>query len=116
MTRTVLLVDDDPLVRLVMSDMLDELGFSVTEVGSPAEAITTLGQAGAPDLLITDILMPEMDGWTFAEQVRTSYPELPIVYITGYSAETDRPVNRARVVRKPFTTRTLAKAVGDLLL
>ena len=115
-SRNALLVDDDALVRGVLADMLAELGFQVTEAGTPDDALSMVGRLRGLDLLITDILMPGMDGWTLAEQVRVTHPDLPIMYITGYSADADRPVERARVVRKPFTQRSLVDALTDLLL
>ena len=116
MNRAVLLVDDDSLVRMVLSDMLIDLGFDVREAGSPAEGFVTLEQAGKLDLLITDIFMPDMDGWTFAEQVRANHPDLPVIYITGYSSEADRPVNRARVLRKPFDQSAFVRVLTELLI
>jgi len=116
MIRTALLVDDDPSIRMVLSEMLFDLEFKVTEVCDPLEALVALQERGKPTLLVTDIIMPGMDGWTFGELVRAQYPGLPIVYITGYSEESDRPVSRARVVRKPFTEKALARAVAELVL
>jgi two-component system cell cycle sensor histidine kinase/response regulator CckA len=116
MNRAVLLVDDDSLVRLVLSDMLTGLGFDVTEAANPAEGFVALEQAGEWDVLVTDILMPGMDGWTFAERVRANFPDLPVLYITGYSEEAERPVTRSRVIRKPFSEKTFVRALTDLLL
>jgi CheY-like chemotaxis protein len=60
---------------------------------------------------ITDILMPGMDGWTFAERMRANRPDLPVQYLTGYSSEADRPVEGARVVRKPFTESVFVRVL-----
>jgi CheY-like chemotaxis protein len=64
--------------------------------------------------MVTDVRMPRMDGWTLAEQARELRPDLPVVYITGYSDEL-RPVQGATVLAKPFRPANLLAAAGRLL-
>lgn len=81
--RRVLVVDDEPVVREVMVEILGELNQDVVAVGSAAEALDAV--ASAPfDLLITDLAMPEMDGLTLASAVRARAPGIQVMLATGY--------------------------------
>jgi two-component system cell cycle sensor histidine kinase/response regulator CckA len=111
----VLLVDDDANVRLVVEDILDELGFVVIAVESGEEGLSRLPGLSRLDLLVTDVLMPSMDGWTFAERVRAAHPNLPVLYITGYFGDGARPVEGGRVINKPFAAKDLAAQVADVV-
>jgi DNA-binding NtrC family response regulator len=110
-------VDDEASLRLVTKRLLAQRGFDVIEAGSAAEAESVIEQhAGEIDALLMDILLP--DGWgnTLAQRLRTTHPEMAVVYTTGY-AESD-PVlaaalaDAAYVIRKPYTGEGLA----DMLL
>ncbi len=113
--RTVLLVDDDALVRLALAEALGDLGFEVIEAQSAADALDYLPGLHDLDVLITDILMPGLDGWTLSEKVRESRPDLPVVYITGFFGDNARPVPGAQLIHKPFTVRAIARVLGGLL-
>jgi CheY-like chemotaxis protein len=114
--RTALLVDDDPNVRWTVAMILDELGFAVTQTDGPHEALAVVGNGDVFDILVTDVVMPGMDGWTLAEQIRAKCPALPVVYVTGFSTDTTRPVEHSRILWKPFTEKTIARALTELLL
>src|SRR3954453_13842761 len=109
--RTALLVDDDPNVRWTVAMILDELGFAVTEMDGPHDALEVVENGDAFDVLVTDVVMPGMDGWTLAERIRAKRPALPVVYVTGYSPDPTRPVEHSRILWKPFTEKSIARAL-----
>ena len=113
--RRALLVDDDPLVRMVVAGILDTLGFEVIEAEDGKEALAALSAERGIDVLVTDVLMPRLDGWTLAEQARLAHPELPVIYVTGYYHENARPVPGGSVIRKPFRITKFAEVLGELL-
>lgn len=113
--RRVLIVDDEPLIRLLVADDIEEAGGSTVEAGDGAEAVALLEQGLDVDALITDIRMPRMDGWTLAERARALRPDLPVLYVTGYSDVIPRPVPSARVLSKPFGTRAVSAALTDVI-
>lgn len=94
MTKTVLIVDDDKLTREGLATMLRSSGHSVIEAEDGEQALEMIGQR-LPDLLITDIRMPNMDGVTLVEQVRTAdqLKGLPIIVLTN--DDTAQTINRA---------------------
>mgnify|MGYP000144444644 CR=1 FL=1 len=81
----ILLVDDEPLVRRSLSEFLTLEGYSVSTATNGKEALQSL-QTYAPDIVITDIKMPEMDGIEFLRNVKKQYPEMPVILITGYGS------------------------------
>ena len=83
--RRILVVDDDPLVGTGTAEMLADLGHSVVEARSGAEAITILEQDRSIELLLTDHSMPGMTGLELATIVRASFPRLPILLASGYA-------------------------------
>jgi len=105
---SVLLVDDDALVRMGTVDMLEDLGHTVTEAGSAAEALTIL-QAGAQvDVVITDQAMPGMRGTELASQLRDKYPALPVVLATGYAELPNGEGPGLPRLSKPFRQEDIA--------
>ena len=117
---SVLLVDDEEIVRLALSRMLRSLGLAVTDAGDPVKA-EQLVQSGevAIDLLLTDIVMPGMNGRELAERLRTARPDLPVVFMSAYVPETAFPDGRlpvrSRFLHKPFSRDDLRAAVEDIL-
>lgn len=81
---TVLLVDDEELVRMSVAEGLRDLGFNVVEAASAAGALEHLRQGLTPDVLVTDHMMPGMTGATLARETRKLLPALPVLMITGY--------------------------------
>jgi CheY-like chemotaxis protein len=114
-SKRILLVDDDSLVRFAVAALLEDLGFQVTEAAAPKEALEVVEKTPEFDVLVTDIVMPGMDGWTFAEHIRVQHPRMPIVYVSGYSTESTRPVEGGQIVWKPFSKRDLAQAIREVL-
>jgi signal transduction histidine kinase/CheY-like chemotaxis protein len=81
---TLLLVDDDALVRMGTSDMLDDLGYAVTEAEDAQEALNLIDQGLKPDIVVTDHIMPGMTGAELALRLRSDHPNIAIMIISGY--------------------------------
>jgi signal transduction histidine kinase len=114
----VLVVDDDLLVSMGTSAMLEDLGHSAIEASSAAEAIELLGSGTEFDLVITDHAMPGMTGAELARLIFSNYPTLPVILASGY-AELPNDHGLAQLLRmtKPFTQEqlhaTVARAVAE---
>lgn len=109
---TILLVDDDPMVREVTAAMLDDLGYGVVEADSGAEALEVLGREARIDLVMADFIMPGMTGTDLCQKVAEQWPDLPVLLVTGYAD--DRilaAVGEDRLVLKPFRNEDLARKV-----
>jgi signal transduction histidine kinase/CheY-like chemotaxis protein len=112
---TILLVDDEELVRTGTCEMLIDLGYKVIDASSAAEALRLLRSGHTPDLMITDYLMPGMNGVELIGHAQQLAPSMEVMLITGYSTIAEGP--GASVVRlaKPFRQADLAQIVADLL-
>lgn len=106
---TVLLVEDDALIRINTAEMLTELGHQVLEAGTACEALTAL-QRGGIDLLVTDLGLPDMNGHELAGKARALLPEIGIVYATGDTSVPD-DIPGAVMLGKPYDEGTLKAAV-----
>ncbi|GAA4003647.1 PAS domain-containing protein [Sphingomonas humi] len=111
---TVLLVDDEDLVRMSTADMLIELGFDVVEATSGDEALKLLDAGQAPDLLVTDHLMPGLSGADLASLARARIPALPVLIVSGY-AEVDGISPDLPRLTKPFRNADLAAQLAEIL-
>ena len=109
-----LLVDDEELVRMSTADMLIDLGFEVLEAGSAEEALQMLNSGTIPTLLITDHLMPGMNGADLAREVRLIVPTLPVLIVSGY-AEVDGVAPDLPHLTKPFRNAELAESISALI-
>lgn len=114
----ILIAEDDLAVRSFVSRALQQKGFEVTAVGDGVQALEAL-QNNAFDLLVTDIVMPGLDGIGLALRVTRDYPDLPVLLMTGYSAEQQRAYDLeeliCKVLIKPFTLKQICDAVEDAL-
>ena len=109
---TVLLVEDDPVVRSFVREALELSGYTVTEAAGPGEA---LEQASATefDLVLTDVVMPEMNGRQLAERVTRLRPAARILFTSGYPRD---PMDaEAAFLQKPYTMDELVRKVHDVL-
>jgi two-component system cell cycle sensor histidine kinase/response regulator CckA len=118
--RTVLLVDDEPEVRGLAGEILRRVGYTLLEAGSGEEALTVVDKHGSPiHLLVTDIMMPGMNGRELAERMRSLRPDLRVLYISGYVRDADTRAallgNQSAFLSKPFTPETLTQKVRELL-
>ena len=111
--RSILLVDDEDLVRTGTAEMLRDLGHDVTEAAGGAEAIRLLGAGLQVDVVITDYLMPQMDGAELVRRIREDRPGLPALVITGYAGgNLDLQLPQ---LAKPFRQVDIASALQKLL-
>ena len=107
---SILLVDDEELVRNGTAEMLRDLGHTVTEAAGGLEALARIDDGLSFDLLVTDYKMPRMNGAELAKRIRALRPRTPILLITGYSGIEDEAPEFTRLT-KPFRQDDLAKAL-----
>lgn len=114
----ILLAEDDDDMRHYLSRALERAGFQVVSVDRGSAALTLI-EAGEPfDLLLTDIVMPEMDGIEVARRAAQRCPHMRVMFITGFSAVSVRAgksLPGARVLSKPFHLRDLVAEVKAVL-
>jgi len=118
--ETVLVVEDEVSLLLLAGGMLNKLGYKVLTAGAPAEAMRLAREySGEIHLLITDVILPEMNGRDLAERIKNTRPETKCLYMSGYTA--DVIVHRGmldegvRFISKPFSIRELAVKVREVL-
>jgi two-component system, cell cycle sensor histidine kinase and response regulator CckA len=117
-TGTILLVEDEDMVRAVAERALTRQGYTVVTAENGEVALETLEEMEKPDLLISDVVMPLMDGPTMARQIRKRYPDLPILFMSGYAEEQLRrsiDIPNVAFLPKPFSVQQLAEAARDVL-
>jgi two-component system, cell cycle sensor histidine kinase and response regulator CckA len=110
---TVLLVEDEPMVRSVAERALTRHGYTVITADSGEDALEVLGRGEPIDLLISDVVMPGMDGPTMVREARQSRPDLKILFISGYAEEQLRKsidIENVAFLPKPFSVTELAEA------
>ena len=112
---TILLVDDEDLVRQATAEMLKEMGHRVVEAGSGAAALSQLGPDAEFDLIITDYLMPGLRGSEVIEEARRLHPNLPALLMTGYANLAKGEAAGIPSLPKPFREADLARHVASLL-
>lgn len=122
--RTVLLVDDEPGIRSLLARALEREGYAVVQAGSAQEALELWqSRAEAPGVLITDLTMPGVSGRELAERMRLRWPELRVLFISGYTSEQDLagsadaggPDEKTQFLSKPFTTPRLMERLRRLV-
>ena len=116
--ETILLVEDDHSVRYVAARSLRRGGYRVIEAPTAEEALRTMESEPRVDLLITDIVMPGMNGQELVESLRSQHPSLAILYISGYTPEEIGRrafVESKRLLRKPFTPDQLIREAQQAL-
>ena len=115
---TVLLVDDDDALRGFVRRILTSNGYHVIEASDGAEALeVAVAHAGRVHLLLTDIIMPKVNGLVLAERLLRERPDLSVLYMSGY---VERSILMAKhpdsiLLQKPFTPDSLIKAVRQVL-
>src|SRR5438067_5949019 len=112
-TGTVLLVEDEPTVRSVAERALTRHGYQVITADNGEEALDVLARGEPIDLLISDVVMPGMDGPTMVREARKSRPELKILFMSGYAEEQLRKsidIENVNFLPKPFSVTELAEA------
>ncbi len=118
--ETILLVDDEETILLTTCRMLESTGYRVLSTTSPSEAIKIVReQGGQIALLLTDVIMPDLNGPQLVDRILSLRPALPYLYMSGYTAnllqEHGVPESALDNIHKPFTRRTLAEKVRERL-
>jgi two-component system cell cycle sensor histidine kinase/response regulator CckA len=109
--QTVLIVDDQDVVRDVIKLTLEAEGYTVLEASTPNSAIELARTTEGIDLVVTDIVMPEMDAFELVERIERERPGVRILYTSGYTdAAAEGPF-----IQKPFTPQQLVDKVGAVL-
>jgi two-component system cell cycle response regulator CpdR len=112
----ILLAEDDDAMRQYLSRALEKSGYSVVAVDRGTAAVPLI-EAEHFDLLLTDIVMPEMDGIELAQHAATVAPDMRVMFITGFAAVTlkaGKAVPQAKVLSKPFHLRDLVLEVDRI--
>jgi CheY-like chemotaxis protein len=119
---TILLVDDEELLRAGVQEMLEMSGYAVITATNGQEAMACLKQH-AIDLVITDLVMPKMDGVDFVEQLRQTWPDVPVIVVSGstrnimqrYGIESIQVPGADASLSKPFKGVDLMSQIKELL-
>jgi CheY-like chemotaxis protein len=119
-SETVLLAEDEPVVRRLVREILERSGYRVLEAASGLEAVELAERTAARiDLLLTDIVMPDMSGRELVDRLSERWPELRIVYMSGYPGgvlgHTEALTPGTTFLQKPFPIHGLAQIVRNVL-
>ena len=119
--QRLLVVDDERGVRQLMRTVLERQGFAVEEAFNGQMALDVLEQTSASfDLVVSDVVMPEISGWELGRRLRTRHPQLPILFVSGYSpeelADLGGPLDdEVTLLSKPFSMDQLVQSIRSLL-
>ena len=118
-TETVLVVEDEDAVRLIVRRVLEEQGYGIIEARDGNDALRICGQRGDEiHLVLSDVIMPGMGGRDLARALASQWPELPILFMSGYNDDDELAIDGdldTAVLAKPFTSETLARQVREAL-
>jgi DNA-binding NtrC family response regulator len=119
-TETILLAEDEPLVRDLARAVLERYGYAILDAADCRAALAVAERySGIIDLLLTDLVMPDMNGYQLAQQLGASRPEMNVLYMSGYSEDAigthASESENGNFVRKPFTPDFLARKVRQAL-
>lgn len=120
MTGRILLVDDEPAVRRTLARILERAGFVVLQAGSPSEALKIAADSAKQiDLVLTDVVMPEMSGMDLVDRLRRSTPDLQVLYTSGHPAEALTDLEEAQrcqpFMQKPVDQSKLLATIRAML-
>jgi CheY-like chemotaxis protein len=117
-SERILLVEDDESVKTLLTEQLRAQGYTVTDVADPTQAIELAHDADC-DLLITDVVMPEMNGRELAERLVAQRPQLKVIYMSGYTdqaiVERGILIQDINFLQKPFDSTEMVTKVRDVL-
>ena len=118
--RTILVVDDEPMALKLVQTILEKRSFQVFASTSASQAVKVFEEHGDQiELLISDVVMPEMDGTKLASQLVGRNPDLPVLFMSGFLTESEiadaSAIAQYAFIRKPFRPQTLVQAVRKML-
>ncbi|HLH17728.1 MAG TPA: PAS domain-containing protein [Bryobacteraceae bacterium] len=118
-TETVLVAEDEPAVRMLVCEMLVQLGYTVLQAPDGREALRLLGQHRPIHVLLTDVIMPAMGGPELAERAKSLVPGIKVIYMSGYTDDTlarhGLPGPDTKYIQKPFSPGALAEQLRQAL-
>ncbi|MFC0202880.1 hybrid sensor histidine kinase/response regulator [Novosphingobium soli] len=115
---SILLVEDEDPVRVVAERALTRQGYKVTCARDGEEGLELVQEGGRFDLVVSDVVMPTLDGPAMAREIRRFAPDLPVLFMSGYAEEQLRKqigITNAWFMPKPFSVQQLSEKVGDVL-
>ncbi len=117
MSKSVLIIEDEPLLAMVLEDTLVDSGHLVRLALTGSEGWAELETAGPLDVLVTDIRLPQVDGWALSRRARELDPHLPVIYMSGDSASDHllKGVTGSMMLSKPFALDEFAQLVASQL-
>lgn len=117
--HTVLVVEDETMVRMPIAEFLRDCGYNVLEAGDASEAIAAMASEEPVNLVFSDVRMPgQMDGFGLAEWFEAHYPAVPVLLTSGYNGGRNLPVParaRGRFIEKPYSQSQVARRIANLL-
>jgi DNA-binding NtrC family response regulator len=116
--HTVLVVEDEMMVRLPIAEYLRDCGYNVVEASDASEAMAMMDADGPVNLVFSDVRMPgKMDGFALAEWFRFHYPDVPVLLTSGYGGRNvpAASVPGARFIAKPYSQTQVARSIAALL-
>jgi CheY-like chemotaxis protein len=112
---SVLVVDDVESVRRLVRRVLEHMGHRVLEAGDGVEALACLAEGRAVDLVITDLRMPNMDGWELATRLSARSPRVPVLFMSGFDEHLAVETVAGPVLPKPFTAEQIGERIRQVL-
>ena len=112
---TLLVVDDEPAILQITTRILTNLGYGVKAFTSPVEALSAARGLPKVDLLLTDVVMPEMGGLELSQRLKALHPTAKCLFMSGYAADDEVLQESAHFIQKPFAIKELAKKVHEAL-
>jgi CheY-like chemotaxis protein len=114
-TATILVVDDVAAVRHLARRTLEVAGYRVLEAGDGIEALACLVRSPVVDLVITDVRMPNMDGWELAARLAGRSPRVPVLFMSGYDEHLGSQSLLGPILAKPFSSEQLFERIRQVL-
>lgn len=115
---SILLVEDEDTVRMVAERALTRQGYAVTSARDGEEGLEAVQQGGTFDLVLSDVVMPSMDGPAMAREIRKLAPDLPVLFMSGYAEEQLRrqiDIENVHFIAKPFSVQEITDKVASVL-
>ena len=116
-SASILVVEDEALLGIVLEELLCEQGHCVRLALTGGDGLAILESGFPVNALVTDIRLPEVDGWAIARRAREMFPALPVIYMSGDSASehASKGVANSIMVAKPFSMEAFANSVSALI-
>ena len=117
--RTILVVEDEQMVRMPIAEYLRECGYTVLEAGDAGEAIALVDASDHIDAVFSDVQMPgKMDGFGLARWITQNHPEVPVLLTSGYNSARSlsaEATGKARLIEKPYSQAQVARRIEALI-